>query len=98
MAPGCHDQGWFLDVAAESRVKACARFGKTPIKAPAMNWRLAVSLLPRRLDMKRILSFVIWVVINILPDWLAMLFLDFTLPDWVERARIAMRGSIKRGR
>lgn len=47
--------------------------------------------------MKRIIAFLIWIVINVLPAPLAMLFLDLTLPDWVERARRAMRGSIKRG-
>lgn len=39
--------------------------------------------------MKRILATVLWIVINVLPDWLAMWLLDLIMPDWVERARIA---------
>lgn len=41
--------------------------------------------------MKRILAWLLWVVINIVPDWLAMLVLDFTVPDWVERVRKLMK-------
>jgi hypothetical protein len=46
---------------------------------------------------KRILAFVIWIVINVLPDWLSMWLLDLSIPDWVERARKAKKKGSSRG-
>jgi hypothetical protein len=43
---------------------------------------------------KRIIAFLIWIMINILPAQLAMWFLDLSIPDWVERARRA-KGSAR---
>lgn len=39
--------------------------------------------------MRKVAAVILWIVINVLPAWLAMWILDITVPDWVERARKA---------
>jgi len=41
--------------------------------------------------MKRILVYAVWIAINILPEWLALLLLDLIKPNWEEAARRAMK-------
>lgn len=41
--------------------------------------------------MRRIGIFLLWIAINILPEWLALRLLDLIKPNWEEAARRAMK-------